>query len=291
MLLQINKLYDQYQSSNQTTGSPEPQHNAAVKPAYAPVNMFKLQGALAYLDPDGDEAEWKLKRLAPMARQARDCPDQAEALYNMAKAWSRGDYWRQPSTAWVTPGKTNGKNGEAIFDQEWTRFYTSRYEGNTVTLGTLFYDAKAAGWRDEADAFTRQEVTPSVSSKRDALDPFSPIQPLELRSFPHLRQGAGNTVTLRNTLENMEHLLQGYGITANFDVIKKELELRIPGHSGTPEGYRNTAITIVISLANLNGLSTQNIPSYIELIANKNPINRVASWIKSLRWTPSIRPR
>lgn len=284
MLLQINALYDKYHASNQTTGSPEPQHNAAVKPAYAPVNMSKVQGALAYLDPDGDEAEWKLKRLAPMARQARDYPDQAEALYNMAKAWSRGDYWGQPSTAWVTPGKNNGKTGEEIYDQEWQRFIHSQYAGNETTLGTLFHDAKGAGWIDEEDAFTRQEMTTTASNERTALAPLPLFQPLEPSSFPHYRSVQNGMIILRNTIENTQRLLQGYEITASFDVIKKDLDFTIPGQSGTPEGYRNAALTIVISLANLNGINTQHIPSYIELIANQNPINRVANWINSRPW-------
>ena len=75
MLDIINDAYDQYCSLNQPARAHEPRQQVAVKPAYGPVKISKLRGALAYLNPDCDEEEWKLKRLAPIARQARDYPE------------------------------------------------------------------------------------------------------------------------------------------------------------------------------------------------------------------------
>jgi hypothetical protein len=59
------------------------------------------------------------------------------------------------SKKWHTPGG-NGRTGEEVFDGVWYRFLTQRYEGTPVTLGTIYFDAKAAGWDkyvDPADQF------------------------------------------------------------------------------------------------------------------------------------------
>lgn len=160
--------------------------------------LERLRLALTVLDPDVGEPIWKLRRIAPLARLARDCPDLAEAIYDMARAWSRGDYWVHPSRAWITPGHSNGKTGEQVFDEEWQRFLQDRYSGNAVTIATIFHDARELGWLDPTDAFAL--VTPEEDALAAALqvaermleqakgDPGAPFEPDALAAMRVIQQ-------------------------------------------------------------------------------------------------------
>jgi hypothetical protein len=92
-----------------------------------------------------------------MAGEARKYPDYCEALYEMAKSWSSGELRGIESKKWRTPGG-NGLTGEDFFEVTWQRFLTNSYDGTPVTLGTIYFDAKAAGWCtpvDPAEQFSR----------------------------------------------------------------------------------------------------------------------------------------
>lgn len=106
--------------------------------------------------------------------------------------------------------------------------------------------------------------------------------PLEKAKFPHEVQGFMKM--LPATLENIDYLLRNYGVTVRYDCIKKKLRINIPGHTGTSDNADNTAITIIISLVTLNGMTTGQVPSLVEAIADRNIYNPVASWIVSKPW-------
>jgi hypothetical protein len=106
-----------------------------------------LASALAFLDPDCDEETWKLKRIAPLAREAFICPELNNDLYELACSWSSGELCGYPSVAWNNPGG-RGDTGEEEFDSVWLRFLNDNYDGIPVTIGTIYYDAKQMGWED-----------------------------------------------------------------------------------------------------------------------------------------------
>jgi len=118
---------------------------------YGPPELDKLASALTRLDPDCDEETWKLRRIAPLADAARNYPDYAGDLYELAWSWSSGELSGTASTAWKTPGG-NGLTGEEVFDDVWLRFLEGRYIGAPVTLGTIYYDARQVGC-DPEDQF------------------------------------------------------------------------------------------------------------------------------------------
>ncbi len=117
-----------------------------------------------------------------------------------------------------------------------------------------------------------------------ALLPLSPVkpQPIEKSSFPHEPQGYMKV--LPPTLQNIDHLLRHYDITVRYDCIKKKLRITIPGHTGTSDNADNTAITVVISLAALNGIATGQVPALVEAIGDRNLFNPVAEWVASKPW-------
>ena len=109
-------------------------------------------------------------------------------------------------------------------------------------------------------------------------------EPLDRSTFPNQKPGKGGEVTLLSTIPNVAHLLKGYSITVQYDVIRKEVVIRVPGVSGTPDNYANVMIEYITSLAKLNGISVGQIPGYVSAIADSNPINPVATWITSKPW-------
>ncbi len=107
-------------------------------------------------------------------------------------------------------------------------------------------------------------------------------KPLEPASFPNPPRNG--SYFLPATIQNVLHLLKAYGIIVRYDVIKKKLHITIPGYSGSPDNADNVAMAHIISLANLNGMAIGQIPSFVEVIADRHQINPVADWITSRPW-------
>ena len=93
----------------------------------------------------------------------------------------------------------------------------------------------------------------------------------------------GNT-QLPSTLTNLRHLTQSYGITVRYNTISKKLDIIIPGHTGSPDNADSVALTIICSLAALNGMSTSAIPALLEALGDRNLYNPVGDWINSKPW-------
>lgn len=150
---------------------------------YGPLDMAKLESALAWLDPDCDEATWKLKRLAPMANAARENAAIAGEMKSLAKRWSSGELQGKPATAWQTPGTSSGITGEAAFEIEWRRFTTCTFGGKQTTLGTIFFDAKQAGW-------TSNESSPTTPTTADAeIAPLLAARQMVVELLQKVKQG------------------------------------------------------------------------------------------------------
>ena len=135
--------------------------------------LDRLKSALKSLDPDCDEATWKLRRLAPMATTAKDHPELSDQLFELAREWSSGDLAGKPSVAWSTPGKSGGLTGEAAFEIEWNRFFKSNYAGQVTTLNTIHYDAMEGGWKAPNEEFT------TVSDDLTKADDDTPLDALQ----------------------------------------------------------------------------------------------------------------
>jgi P4 family phage/plasmid primase-like protien len=145
------------------------------------LDLTRIASALACIDPDSDDDTWKLKVIAPLAREAARRPEHADALKALAKQHSNGGLRGAPSTKWSSPG-SNGKTGENVFDAEWDRFIRDDYAGQPTTLGTLFHLAKQAGWSWPVEDF-------EIVNQTAVVDPMSAIQ-LELDSvLARVREG------------------------------------------------------------------------------------------------------
>ncbi len=128
-----------------------------------PPDIDLLASALSTLDPDCDESVWALRRLAPIAREAKVHLEHEEQLYQLCRAWSSGTLRGVISHKWTTPGG-NGLTGEAYFDTAWTRFVKSTYAGKPTTLHTIYFDAIGAGWIAPIERF--EVIANSIGGKK-----------------------------------------------------------------------------------------------------------------------------
>lgn len=121
---------------------------------FGPPDVKRLASALAVLDPDCDERQWKFEIIAPLARAARDYPEVAQELKQLATEFSSGALRGTPSTSWVTPGNSNKLTGEQAFEGQWKRFFSEpASDENRTGLGTIFHNAELAGWVDPSKVF------------------------------------------------------------------------------------------------------------------------------------------
>ena len=97
---------------------------------------------------------------------------------------------------------------------------------------------------------------------------------LPASSFPHRPPEGSNKLPV--TLENVDHLLSLTGIVAGYDVIKKQVSLRL-SDAALEE-------CDLLSLANLNGMGSNLFLDFVGTLARRNAVNPVEGWIDSKPW-------
>lgn len=137
--------------------------------------LDRIKSALSRLTPDCDEKKWKFYRIVPLVELAKDNPEFQDQLKQMALEWSRGDYWKTPSLAWVTPGQGNKLAGEEAFEETWNRFFTGNYPGKTTSIGSIFKDAKDVGWNDPNESSKNKKEEFNQQSLENIQSDFSLI--------------------------------------------------------------------------------------------------------------------
>lgn len=86
------------------------------------------------------------------------------------------------------------------------------------------------------------------------------------------------------TIANTEHLLSMHDITVRYNVIKKDLEIFIPGRQFTVDNASNCSMAEIRSLASMHQLPVEGLNEYTAYLADQNAYNPVAAWICSKEW-------
>jgi len=89
---------------------------------------------------------------------------------------------------------------------------------------------------------------------------------------------------LPTTIPNVMHMLAHEGVAVRYNIVKKDLEITIPGEIGTPDNAGNVRLSRILSLATRHGLSTRHIAEYVQAIGDEHAYNPVADWIQSKPW-------
>lgn len=98
--------------------------------------------------------------------------------------------------------------------------------------------------------------------------------------WPHL----SDKMKPLNTIPNLQRLLDNYGFTVRYDVIRKDMIVRYPGQRGTADNQHDSAVNTVLSLCSLNRLPKAEVPGFMLSIADSNPVNPVMDFITSKPW-------
>lgn len=104
--------------------------------------------------------------------------------------------------------------------------------------------------------------------------------PLNRQSFPNPPLGE----KLACTIPNIRHLIYSYKIKVEYNVIKKKLRVKIPGHKGSFENADEVALTQINSLAALNGIKIGQISSIISALGDRELYCPASNWIRSRVW-------
>lgn len=104
---------------------------------------------------------------------------------------------------------------------------------------------------------------------------------IDTRSFPD-QPPHGNMPPL--TVNNLRHVLSLHGVTVRYNVIKKDMEILLPDHKGTMDNALNVTEAKIVSLVAAHGMSTVHVNQFLLVLADENPFNPAADWIRSKPW-------
>ena len=156
------------------------------------------------------------------------------------------------------------------------KFYHNN--GEKPCINSFAHGIKTVYWIQ----LQQQDASTSVTTVVTDIVPIT--EPLDASRFPHKKLKKDGTHKPKCTIESEQYLLDAYGITAQYDVISKETLIHIPGVSGITENSANTAVEYINSLASLNDMPIGQVPRYVSVIADRNPVNSVAYWISRKPW-------
>lgn len=109
--------------------------------------------------------------------------------------------------------------------------------------------------------------------------PLKQINPLDFPDPPDTASGA-----LRGTADNLGYLLDCYGITARFNVLKKRPDIVVPGLRTTGENRDAVVLTHIEDLAIRHRMPPARVAVHLLALADRNPFDPMADWIDSKPW-------
>ncbi len=104
--------------------------------------------------------------------------------------------------------------------------------------------------------------------------------PLDPQKFPHPPKRG----RLPGTLDNLDWLLDQYGVLVRYDVIRKRVDIVSPFVAKGSDNSENAALAHIVSLSNLNTFPRGDVERYVAAIADARPYNPVKEWIGSKPW-------
>jgi putative DNA primase/helicase len=261
---------------------------------------------LVHLDPDVGYGEW-LKIGAALHHQSGGDPDWLEA-------W---DSWSSRSGKWVSgycaekwdsfsqqrPGGRGAVTLASLLHMTKDKREVAKLEKRdneldlVMTLIENCTDVRAleqkiaAGVAHTAEVsdVEREQIAVAIQDKAKDLGLKLPL--LTVRGWVRARvRVTGGFVNLSDdgyplcTLDNFYVLIGTLGYGLRYNVIKKAIELFIPGTAFTRDNRDNAAFSHVLSECEKVRMPTRHTAQFMITAADKNQYNPVAAWIDSLGW-------
>jgi putative DNA primase/helicase len=148
--------------------------------------------------------------------------------------------------------------------------------------------AKVANDGDLSDV-EREQVAAAIQAKAKTLG--VKLEIATVRGWVRARvKGTGGFIHLNDeghplcTLENFRILIEKLEWTIRYNVIKKAIEILIPGESFTRDNRDNAALACMLSECEKVRMPTKHIAQYLIRVADENQYNPVATWVLSREW-------
>lgn len=127
-------------------------------------------------------------------------------------------------------------------------------------------------------------IKPNQIELVDNFDYIPMCQEIDPMDFPKVKISATGGVRLNGSMENVEFLMEQYGITCKFNMITREEEVSIPASKFTADNEANSSINTVVNLCINNNIPTQHVVNHVKAIADRFAYNPVMDWIDSEEW-------
>ena len=135
----------------------------------------------------------------------------------------------------------------------------------------------------------REQVAAAIQAKAKTLG--VKLEIATIRGWVRARvKGTGGFIHLNDeghplcTLENFRILIEKLEWTIRYNVIKKAIEIMIPGESFTRDNRDNAALACMLSECEKVRMPTKHIAQYLIRVADENQYNPVATWVLSREW-------
>ena len=261
---------------------------------------------LVHLDPDGGYGDW-LKIGAALHHQSGGDPEWLEAWDNWSAAsgkWVEGycaEKWESFSTGRAT-GRgavtlasllhiTKDKREVVKLDKRDVALAAVMDMVENCTDTRHLQEKIAAGVAHTAEVsdVEREQIAVAIQSKLKDLGTKLPLS--TVRGWVRAKvKVSGGFVHLNDegyplcTLPNFYVLMDKLNYSVRYNVIKKAIELLIPGAAFTRDNRDNAAISHVLSECETVRMSTKHVSQFLITLADKNQYNPVVMWIDSVAW-------
>ncbi|BDC37898.1 hypothetical protein PTKU15_11950 [Paraburkholderia terrae] len=137
-------------------------------------------------------------------------------------------------------------------------------------------DAEHAAWLAEMEADESNIQRMSDRFKYLALD-----AKVDMTQCP---DKSGENGQPSNTWQNLDWLMKQYGITAQYNIVAKDVDVKLPGLDFGPDASAECVITELSSICARNRMPKSDVDRYLKLIGVRNQYNPAQDFIDSKPW-------
>jgi len=176
------------------------------------------------------------------------------------------------------------------FERDYKRAILDIYNGGTQYKFGCYSKIKqkfcsgTCGLYSRLDPSKRAEVSdlPAPSSSLNLVSKDAGESVNEITGAPAFPDMGRNAPL--STIHNIKALLDFYGIEVGYNLIKKDIEIRIPNLSLLKDNAKSNSLIHIVSLASKHKIPRGGVEEFVEYLASNNPFNPAVRWITSEKW-------
>lgn len=240
------------------------------EPVEVSVKVARMRAMLEHIDPDEGYSAW------------------LQVLMAIHHETGGSDEGLELADEWSSTGATY--EGFNSIERKWASFDAG--SSTPVTMASLVAMVRDQGldpWTlcaeaDEPFEACEMEVLAPVKRSRAVVRRTTSdmVQPISRDSFPH--QPSRKNAGVPATFENFVHLMRAYGVQVSYDMVRKDVLIKVPHLVTTIDNAKEVTNAHIKSLCAMNDIPVTPIGSNILALADLNAFNPVAEWIMSKPW-------